>query len=41
MILYPLKFQPILKERLWGGTKLGTLLGKPITSDSTGESWEQ
>lgn len=40
MILYPLKFQPILKERLWGGTKLGTLLGKPISSDITGESWE-
>ena len=40
MILYPLKFQPILKERLWGGTKLGTLLGKPIISDITGESWE-
>lgn len=40
MILYPLKFQPILKERLWGGTKLGTHLGKALTSDITGESWE-
>ncbi len=37
---YPLKFQPILKERLWGGTKLGTQLNKPIHSDITGESWE-
>ncbi len=40
MNLYPLKFQPILKERLWGGTKLKDVLGKPITSDITGESWE-
>ncbi|MGB5377676.1 type I phosphomannose isomerase catalytic subunit, partial [Muriicola sp.] len=38
--LYPLKFHPILKERLWGGTKLGSQLNKPITSDITGESWE-
>ncbi len=40
MNLYPLKFYPILKERLWGGTKLGTLLGKELESDLVGESWE-
>jgi len=40
MQLYPLKFKPILKERLWGGTKLKDVLGKPSTSDITGESWE-
>ena len=40
MNLYPLKFNPILKERLWGGTKLKQVLGKPISSDITGESWE-
>lgn len=40
MKLYPLKFHPILKERLWGGTKLKDLLGKPIESEITGESWE-
>ncbi len=40
MTLHPLKFKPILKERLWGGTKLGEVFGKPITSDITGESWE-
>ncbi len=39
-MLYPLKFTPILKERLWGGTKLKDVLGKPITSKITGESWE-
>lgn len=38
--MYPLKFQPILKERLWGGTKLKDVLDKPIASDITGESWE-
>ena len=40
MNLYPLKFTPILKERLWGGTKLKDVLGKPIQTDITGESWE-
>jgi mannose-6-phosphate isomerase len=40
MNLYPLKFKPILKERLWGGTKLKEVLNKPIESDITGESWE-
>ena len=40
MNLYPLQFEPILKERIWGGTKLKTELNKPITSDITGESWE-
>ncbi len=40
MTLYPLKFTPILKERLWGGTKLKDVLEKPIESDITGESWE-
>ncbi|MCW5517408.1 type I phosphomannose isomerase catalytic subunit [Muriicola sp. Z0-33] len=38
--MYPLKFHPILKERLWGGKKLGSVLGKEIESDITGESWE-
>ena len=40
MNLYPLKFYPILKERIWGGTKLGTLLGKELESGLIGESWE-
>ena len=40
MKLYPLQFQPILKDRIWGGTKLKTYLNKPITSEITGESWE-
>jgi mannose-6-phosphate isomerase len=38
--LYPLQFNPIFKERLWGGDKLKTLFHKPISSTKTGESWE-
>jgi len=38
--LYPLQFDPILKERIWGGEKLKTVLNKPIESKITGESWE-
>ncbi len=38
--MYPLKFEPIFKERIWGGHKLGDVLGKSIKSASTGESWE-
>ncbi|MFH6995127.1 type I phosphomannose isomerase catalytic subunit [Flavobacterium sp. FlaQc-48] len=38
--IYPLQFEPILKERIWGGEKLKTVLNKPITSKITGESWE-
>ena len=37
---YPLVFEPILKERIWGGIKLQTILGKNINSLTTGESWE-
>jgi mannose-6-phosphate isomerase len=40
MKLYPLQFEPIFKERIWGGEKLKTLLNKSITSNRTGESWE-
>jgi len=38
--IYPLQFNPIFKERIWGGTKLKTVLNKPIISEITGESWE-
>jgi mannose-6-phosphate isomerase len=38
--MYPLQFAPILKERIWGGEKLKTILNKPIVSKITGESWE-
>ncbi len=39
--LYPLKFEPILVEKVWGGKKLATLLNKDLgDSDKIGESWE-
>ncbi|WP_438965630.1 type I phosphomannose isomerase catalytic subunit [Flavobacterium sp.] len=38
--LYPFTFEPIVKERIWGGTKLKTYLNKSISSDTIGESWE-
>ncbi len=37
---YPLQFNPIFKERIWGGEKLQTFLSKPIESKTIGESWE-
>ncbi len=38
--LYLLKFEPILKEKIWGGTRLKEMFGKKATSSKTGESWE-
>ncbi|MDT0554373.1 type I phosphomannose isomerase catalytic subunit [Patiriisocius hiemis] len=37
--LYPLKFKPILKEKVWGGSKLKTLYNKE-GGETLGESWE-
>lgn len=40
MKLYPLKFRPILKQRIWGGQKLREF-GKDVGGDKKiGESWE-
>jgi len=39
-MLYPLKFSPILKNKIWGGTKLKSLFDKPAETDKLGESWE-
>ncbi len=38
--LYPIKFQPILKDKIWGGSRLKNILNKPTGSDKCGESWE-
>ena len=38
--LYLLKFDPILKEKIWGGQKLKQLFHKNSPSSKTGESWE-
>lgn len=38
---YPIKFEPIFKEKIWGGEKLKTLLNKNLPDNTTiGESWE-
>ena len=40
-MLYPLTFQPILKERIWGGRNLERLYHKPLPPKvPIGESWE-
>ena len=35
-----LKFQPILKEKIWGGEKLALYLNKNSNKTNIGESWE-
>ena len=40
-MLYPLKFEPIYKERVWGGTRLREHLGRECPDGCpVGESWE-
>jgi mannose-6-phosphate isomerase len=39
--LHPLRFEPIIKRLVWGGRRLGTVLGKSIGDGSEyAESWE-
>jgi mannose-6-phosphate isomerase len=40
MKAYPIKFRPILKEKIWGGDKLPKTFNKESNSKSVGESWE-
>ncbi|HEV7299127.1 MAG TPA: type I phosphomannose isomerase catalytic subunit [Tepidisphaeraceae bacterium] len=41
MSLYPLMFKPRFVEKIWGGRKIETVLGKPLPSEKqVGESWE-
>ena len=39
-MLYPLTFQPIFKDRIWGGRELERLYGKKIPAGQIGEAWE-
>jgi mannose-6-phosphate isomerase len=39
MMLYPLKFEPVYKNYLWGGRELASL-GKNIPEGIVAESWE-
>ena len=36
---YPIKFTPILKEKIWGGNQLNLLFNKS-NKNNIGESWE-
>ena len=39
--LYPFRFRPLFKRYLWGGRRLGTVLGKAIgPGEDYAESWE-
>ncbi|MDR5590350.1 type I phosphomannose isomerase catalytic subunit [Christiangramia sp. SM2212] len=40
MINYPIKFKPILQEKIWGGNKLRDILNKETDKENVGESWE-
>ncbi|MDR1923189.1 MAG: class I mannose-6-phosphate isomerase [Planctomycetaceae bacterium] len=42
VILYPLRFEPIYKNYVWGGTRFGVLFGRviPVGWSSAAESWE-
>jgi len=38
--MYPLKFHPVYKEKIWGGDALARLFGRQLPSRRVGESWE-
>lgn len=41
MPLYPLQFIPVFRQYIWGGRRLGDILGKPIGPEPRyAESWE-
>jgi mannose-6-phosphate isomerase len=41
MKVYPLKFEPIYKRRIWGGRKLEEVFGRQLPAgEKIGESWE-
>ena len=41
MKTYPLKFEPIYKQRIWGGQRLREVFGKDLPAgEKIGESWE-
>lgn len=40
IILYPLKFEPIYKRKIWGGRNLSDNFNRSLPSGLIGESWE-
>ncbi len=39
-LIYPLRFTPTFHYRIWGGNGLTSHVGKAITEENIGESWE-
>jgi len=40
-MLYPLKFKPFFKDKIWGGDKIKKILHRPVADmKNCGESWE-
>lgn len=39
-MLYPLKFNPVYKDYMWGGTSLRDVYGRSVPYDIAAESWE-
>ncbi len=39
-MLYPIKFKPIYKTKVWGGSKIRAIKGDKKVPDNCGESWE-
>ena len=41
MTVYPLKFHPLFKEKVWGGRNMARVFGERLPpGQSIGESWE-
>jgi len=38
--MYPLKFSPVYKKIIWGGTKIKSYFNRDMTDDNIAESWE-
>jgi len=38
--LYPVRFEPVYKDYLWGGTRIAEIYGRPETPTPCAESWE-
>ncbi|MDR2569810.1 MAG: class I mannose-6-phosphate isomerase [Oscillospiraceae bacterium] len=39
-MFYPIIFEPIYKQMIWGGERLKTLFGRKLPSADVGESWD-
>lgn len=39
-MFYPIKFNPVYKSMIWGGTKIADKFNRQVPNDKVGESWE-